>query len=710
MGTRRRAHSVLATATVVLLTMAGHSAVARAEPSWTTYHRDPGRSGFDPEAVEGVAPTQDWQSPTLDAPLWNQPLVLGSRVYVATPGDEVYALEAATGRVIWEKSAGVPVPDSEVCSADVAPTIGIVGTPVIDPARNTIYVVADTWNASTKEARHVLDGYDLTTGEQVLSTAVDPPGEKGLTLLQRPALALDQGEVLIGFGGNPGDCPTYRGAVVAAPEDGGAPRSWEYAPASPATGGGAVWGPSGPAVDSEGHVYVTTGNPNFPKGKEVKTYDDSDSVIELNPAMELVGHFAPESWLYDSNHDLDLSSAGPELLPGGLLFQAGKNSIGYLVSESAMGSGASAVFSLKVCTEPKGENDGEGSFGGDAFANDTIYVPCMDGTRALAYNQAGQSFSILWHGPSDAIGPPIVSAGLVWVVNGKFLSGGGTKLYGLDPATGLPRYTETLPAPVADHFPSPSAAGGRVFVATGSSVTAYRVADVLPELGRCNLAPSTGEGKQRTYDGKFTDKACTEVSESRTGKYEWAQGPGSSRHFTSTATKTTLETTAKTKITCTGSRAAGEYTGPQTETSTLTLSGCRLSPPGASCHSEGLAEGEVASSMLEGELGFVSKTAGTVAWDLRPRTASLFAKLSCGGTPVEVAGSVVAPVAPLEKMTSSFKETLKASGGRQDPESLEGASPDVLTAAINGGPFEAVGAAQAANAKGEEALEIKATQ
>ena len=74
---------------------------ASAEPSWTTYHRDPGRSGNDPDASEPIVPVLDWQSPTLDGPIWGQPLILGSRVYVATVADEVYALEAATGRVIW---------------------------------------------------------------------------------------------------------------------------------------------------------------------------------------------------------------------------------------------------------------------------------------------------------------------------------------------------------------------------------------------------------------------------------------------------------------------------------------------------------------------------------------------------------------------------------------------------------------------------------
>jgi outer membrane protein assembly factor BamB len=462
--------------------LAGPLAInAYAEPAWTTYHRDDARSGDDPEATNPITPTLAWQSHDLGAPIWGQPLILGSRVYVATVGDEIYALDAATGEVIWEKSAGTPVPAEDVLCGDIEPTVGIVGTPVIDVATNAIYAVADVWNETTKEAHHELEGFNLNNGVQVLSTAVDPPGANPKTLLERPALTLDEGTVVFGFGGNAGDCGEYDGAVVAAPVTGGPPRIWQYKPAAPAYGGGAVWGPSGPTVDSEGHIYVSTGNPDFPEHTEVKTYDDSDSVIELNSAMELIGNFEPESWLSDSNHDRDLSSSGPELLPGGLMFQAGKNEMGYLVDEATMSSGAPAVYHQKVC-KAKVEGNGEGSFGGDAYANGTIYVPCADGVRALTYNQTARTFTELWHGPADATGPPIVSGGLVWVVSGKFLQGGGTKLYGLEPTTGVPRYTETLPSPVIDHFASPSAAGGRVFVATGSSVTAYQIAQNPPTV------------------------------------------------------------------------------------------------------------------------------------------------------------------------------------------------------------------------------------
>ncbi|HEY5287004.1 MAG TPA: PQQ-binding-like beta-propeller repeat protein [Solirubrobacteraceae bacterium] len=478
---------------------------AQAEPTWTTYHRDAQRSGYDPEATQPIEPRLAWQSTDLGASIWSQPLILGNRVYVATVADDVYALEASTGKVVWQTSVGTPVPSDELPCGDIQPTVGVVGTPVIDLELGAFFVVADRWNQVTKTAEHRLLGLNLENGEEMVSTNVDPPGADPKALLQRTALNLDKGEVIFGYGGNDGDCSDYRGAVVAAPVNGAAPRFWQYQPSPPSTSGGAVWATGGPAVDEAGNVYATTGNPDPPNGEEATVFDYSDSVLKLNPSEDFVADpgskqppplagFEPPSWQQESNSDEDLGSAAPELLSSGVLFQAGKTATGYLIEESTMKS----VYNGKVCSENRGYG---GSFGGDAFANGTIYIPCENGVQALAYSQADKSFRPVWQGPEDAVGPPIVSAGLVWSVATGGFSGGGTKLYGLDPATGIPRYTETLPSPVADHFASPSAAAGLLFVADGSCVSAFQIAQLTAgetgppapaNLGGCASAARAG--------------------------------------------------------------------------------------------------------------------------------------------------------------------------------------------------------------------------
>jgi outer membrane protein assembly factor BamB len=465
---RRLPVSLLA-AFALIVSAGALSQSAAAEPSWTTYHRDALRSGDDPEVGEAITPTLAWHSQDLGAPIWSQPLVLGSRVYVATVGDKLFALDASSGAIVWETSVGTPVPSSALPCGDITPTVGIVGTPVIDPASGTLYAVADTWDGSN--AHHELVAVSLADGQILHRTAVDPPGADSKAILQRTALNLDSGNVIFGFGGNDGDCSDYVGAVVSAPESGAAASYWQVPISSPSTSGGAIWATSGPAIGPEGDIYATTGNPVPPGGQSPGAYDYSDSVVQLSSSLVPVGSFEPPNWLQEGEDDLDLSSAGAELLPGGLLFQAGKDGKGYLIDEATMAGkpGAAAVFEATVC-------GGRGSFGGDAFAGGVIYIPCTNGVQALAYNQAARSFSPLWQGPADAFGPPIVSGGLVWDIASGGFSGGGTKLYALDPATGQPRYTETLPSAVADHFASPSAAGGRVFLATGSSETAYAIA------------------------------------------------------------------------------------------------------------------------------------------------------------------------------------------------------------------------------------------
>jgi outer membrane protein assembly factor BamB len=469
---------------IALAALALLPGAARAStPAWTTYHHDAGRSGVDPDGTSPVTPALAWQSPDLGAPIWSQPLVLGGRAYVATAGDQVYALEASTGQIAWHASAGTPVPATALPCGDVEPTVGIVGTPVIDESAGVLFAVADTWSGSA--AQHVLEGFRLSDGERVLATPVDPPGVNPKTILQRTALNLDGASVVFGFGGNDGDCSVYRGAVVSVPESGASPSYWQVPIAPDASGGGAVWATGGPAVGAGGEVFASTGNPN-PSGGEVTEYDYSDSVVALSPGLGLTGWFEPPSWREDSNSDRDLGSAAPELLPGGLLFQAGKNGHGYLIDEAAMASGSAAVYEAQVC-------GGAGSFGGDSYYAGVIYIPCTSGVQALSYDATARTFTPLWKGPADAVGPPIVSSGLIWVVATGGGSGGGTKLYGLEPANGKPRYTEKLPSPVADHFASPSAAGGRLYVSTGSTVSAWQVAVLTPpEAGPAATAPVPG--------------------------------------------------------------------------------------------------------------------------------------------------------------------------------------------------------------------------
>jgi outer membrane protein assembly factor BamB len=447
----------------MLLVACGAAAPASAAiPAWTTYHHDAARSGIDPDSSTPVSPTQLWQTPTLQGHIWGQPLIYGSRVYVATEHDQVYALDAATGRVLWQRSAGSPVPSGELACGDIDPEVGITSTPVIDPATNKIYVVAANWDGSAVSRR--LIGFDLTSGAPTSPRNVDPPGQAPKDVLQRASLALDGNEIVIGYGGNDGDCGTYHGWLVAAREDGTGPLlSYQVSPptaADPGSYGGAIWGAgSAPAIDASGYIYAATGN-----GFGTSSYNGSESVLKLDGSLHLVDHWAPKNWAALDASDTDLGSSEPLPLPGGMLFQTGKDGNGYLLRSAALGgTGAVPAAQLHICSG--------GSFGGGVYFFGTIYVACSDGLRAVSVNTSTPSLSLKpgWTVTGPAIGPPIVAGGLVWVVGW-----GGGELFGLDPSSGAVRFSENLGSFM--HFASPSAGGGSLFVANDNQVTALRIA------------------------------------------------------------------------------------------------------------------------------------------------------------------------------------------------------------------------------------------
>jgi outer membrane protein assembly factor BamB len=452
----------------LILCVAGVSLCVLASPAsgafalWTTYHRDALHSGVDPDSSSPLTPVRRWQTRRLDGQIYGEPLVYGSRVYVVTENDSVYALHAATGAVIWRRNVGNPVPDFQTTRQGCGNIgyVGITSTPVIDVATKRIYAVADTWDGlHAKTIQHRLVGFGLATGAPVpgLPRVVDPPGSNRAYQLQRAALALDRGRVIIGFGGDVGDCDRYHGWLVSVPESGrGKSRIYEVARRALR---GAIWGGGdGPVVDPSGNIWVATGNGYRP------ILDDQESVLKLSADLKVLDRWTPRNWRELDVKDFELGSSEPQLLPGGLLFVIGKAGQGYILSASHLGGiAAPPLFQAHVCNGA--------AFGGAVYFAGVIYVPCFDGLRALSVNIQAPSFAPLatWRVNSGPIGPPIVAGGLVW--SATWIKG---ILYGLDPTTGAQRVHTNLGS--FAHFASPSAAGGTLFIANGDRVTAFRIA------------------------------------------------------------------------------------------------------------------------------------------------------------------------------------------------------------------------------------------
>jgi outer membrane protein assembly factor BamB len=440
---------------------------------WTTYGQNGLRTGVDASGASFASATPAWTSPAFDGSLSGQPLVATGRVYAATENNTVYALSADSGGILWSHHIATPFRPSTVpgICGNISPTVGITSTPVIDTARGEIFVVAAEQGAGS--ASHHLFGLDLYTGAVLLDEVVDPPPSvvpNPAYQLQRASLALTTGRVVIGFGGNSGDCGSYHGLVVSAPEDGSAPSTFVVANL-PGDSKGAVWmGGAAPVIDAQGDIWVSTGNSAHTSSNSA--YDNSDSVLKLSPTASLLDHFAPSNWYADNATDADLGSTSPTLLPNGLVFTVGKSLTGYVLDQADLhGTGGQVASTGSFC--------GGEPFGGSAQWNGTVFVPCGDGLRAVVPTRSAPTTT--WTSASGGHSSPIVAGGLVWSI-------GVSTLYALDPSTGHQVQSFDLGGQTT-HFPSPAAADGLVIAPSSNQLHAFAGPAGLP--GPPAPAPAT---------------------------------------------------------------------------------------------------------------------------------------------------------------------------------------------------------------------------
>jgi outer membrane protein assembly factor BamB len=432
------------------------ASASSAAGSWPLYHGDLAGSGAAAGVTAVDTSHRAWTSPALDGEIYGEPLVWSGRIYVATENDTVYALSARTGTVAWSAHLGSPVPATALPCGDITPTVGITGTPVIDESRDEIFVVADEDSGGTPA--HILVGLDATSGQREMTRDVDPAGAQTAALLQRTGLTLDAGQVVFGFGGNDGDCASYRGRVVAVSETGGTPRDFTV-DVTAGESQGAIWmGGAAPVVDGRGDVLVSVGNGSVYSAAHA--FDDSDSVLELSPSLRLLQFFAPGNWAANNSRDLDMSTA-PVLLSDGQVLLTGKSRIVYLLNGATLGGIGGQQASLGAACD-------EDIDGGSAVTGMTAYLPCYGGIIAVRATEAPAALNLLWSSGTGG-GPAIVAAGLVWTI------GQNGTLYGLDPATGRVRQQASIGVP-ANHFPTPSVGDGLLLVPSARDVVAFAAA------------------------------------------------------------------------------------------------------------------------------------------------------------------------------------------------------------------------------------------
>ena len=294
---------------------------------------------------------------TVSGNVYSQPLYIeggpnGPMMIAATESNNIYALDAVTGSIIWQRNVGVPVSSGLPCG-NINP-VGITGTPVVDLASRSLFFDA-LIDGPTK--KHFIFSLNVDTGATNPGWPVDVNatatynGIAFTSLVQedRGGLALVNGIVYVCYSGYAGDCGVYHGWVVGVDiNDPTNVHAW----ATTAIGGG-IWGHGGVASDGT-NMFVVTGN-TFNTGGN---WMGGEAIIRLQAGPTWTGqptdYWVPINWFSLDNSDTDLGGVSatvidvPGATPSQLVLALGKDGNAYLLNRNNLGGIAAPVAQANV--------------------------------------------------------------------------------------------------------------------------------------------------------------------------------------------------------------------------------------------------------------------------------------------------------------------------------------------------------------------------
>ena len=227
----------------------------------TQHHRHDSRDGlyldplFTPAAAANLTRDLNFNG-TIVGNVYAQPLYIdatsspnGPMVIAVTESNNVYALNATTGAIIWQRNVGTPSSGM----GNISP-LGITGTPVIDIASRSLF-----FDAVITGPNNLIFSLNGDTGAINPGWPVDVnasvSGFSSSIQSQRAALGIMGSIVYVPYGGYFGDAGNYHGRVVGVQMSNPASiMNW----ATTANKAG-TWGPGGIANDGT-NLFVTTGN------------------------------------------------------------------------------------------------------------------------------------------------------------------------------------------------------------------------------------------------------------------------------------------------------------------------------------------------------------------------------------------------------------------------------------------------------------------
>ena len=494
-------------------------------------------------------------------PLWVANLTVNGAVhnvvYVATEHDGLFAFDAdaAPCQSLWQVSlidishggtgneTTVPTGPSGYLVGkgygDITPESGVTGTPVIDPATNTLYVVSKSMNAAGTLFYQRLHAIDIATGAErpgspVVIAATLPGTAYGgssvsfsaLMENQRPGLVFVDGTVYVGWGSHEDEQPFF-GWMIGYTYSGSAFTQVATFDADPNQGEGGIWmSGAAPAVDEQGRIYVLTGNGIFDASSATAPNDDyGDTLLQLSSSLQVLAYFTPSDQQSDEMYNNDFGSGGATVLadlPAGspvthLAIGGGKDGNLYVVNRDSLGGfGDGAAWQeLSVGTESFATGIHGVLFATGAMWNDYYYL-AGNSQPLQAYQldpaTAKLSLATAATSPSGGFGfpgsTPSVSAdgdtnGIVWILDDSQYctppapNGCGPAVLHAYDATNIANELWNSSESSADQagnavkFTVPTIANGKVYVGTRGNNTggAYGSTSASGELDVYGLKP-----------------------------------------------------------------------------------------------------------------------------------------------------------------------------------------------------------------------------
>ena len=341
------------------------ASIAYSQTSVLTQHNDLHRTGWNNNETilnTGNVNTNSFGkifSRTVDDQIYAQPLVVlnanipgfGSKniVIVATVNNTVYAFDADSANVLnpyWQHnltpSGSRVIKNTDMTGActyaggtyqDFSGSMGIVGTPVIDSATNTIYLVARSVTVKHDSTfQQYLHAIDITTGAErpnspVLITAKitgTGSGSVGGVIPfnsqrqnQRAGLLLLNGIVYITWSSHC-DWAPYHGWVIGYDKT-SLQQKIVYNDTPNGYNGGIWMSAAAPSADDSGNIYLATGNGSVGITNDpANLINRSESALKLVPSgdtLRISSFFTPNNYPNLEANDRDFGVAGMLLIP-----------------------------------------------------------------------------------------------------------------------------------------------------------------------------------------------------------------------------------------------------------------------------------------------------------------------------------------------------------------------------------------------------------